>query len=96
VTQRVHKFELHAGWNELLLNLPCQQLSVAPLRELNGPEGLFLWALVDPAEELVPQKVYVAMTGEELPLLGIGRFIGTVVMHADRVVAHVFEGTESA
>ena len=49
-----------------------------------------IWALVDPDDEMVTRRIWVAMTGSEAPKMP---YIGTI-LHSDSYVEHYFDGGE--
>lgn len=56
--------------------------------------SLCLWALVDPDNELTERKFRIAGTGHPIDYHHHDlEFIGTVLMHGDTLVWHVFEVT---
>jgi hypothetical protein len=83
----VYKFEIQP---EHTLRLPKGSgiLSV-------GVQGdkMFLWALVDPRNEVVSEerRIEVYGTGHEIPNPGDLEFIGTLIMYGGFLVFHVFE-----
>lgn len=86
--KRIFKYELLLT-NEQHLLIPAD----APILSV-GQQGneLRMWALVDPAEELVKRSFYIAGTGHPIPdnVAARGVFLGTVQTH-DGLVWHIFE-----
>lgn len=57
-----------------------------------GAEGPRVWALVDPYAELADRKIVVCGTGQALPDAVDGAaFVGTLLLHGDHLVFHVFD-----
>lgn len=66
----------------------AQVISVAPTR--TGPEGLDIWAIVDPENDLETRQFWIVGTGHDMPET-YGRFLGTIQVYGGQLIFHVFE-----
>lgn len=90
----IWKYEVKP-WGIFRLRMPTDAKVLSVGRK---PEGVFLWALVDPNEPEVERAFYSAATGEELPpKVDENRYIGTFQVPANSdpdyptLVFHLFE-----
>ncbi len=85
--QKVYKYGLR------LMDLSCIRMPKNAKILTVGVQGgdVFLWALICPSEIETEERTFrIAGTGHEISN-GKFEFIGTVFLHGDQLVLHVFE-----
>lgn len=85
--QRMYKYMLKISTATQVVKMPL----TAKIMTLQLQEGNpCMWALVDPAEELVDRTFDTYGTGQQLPG-GYQEYVGTYVLDEMEYVGHVFE-----
>lgn len=88
MTKAIWKYELTPG--RTTLSVPKGERVLCVMTQYDDVH-ICIWMLVDPSAEKVERTFICIGTGHQVEDRQLGKYIGTVKLHDDEIIAHVFE-----